>query len=167
MKIISKLKNNSLFTFILGIILCSGIVYASGLYNANDIKYEPNDTSWEVSTVNQAINSLYEMEKELSNIKSLGDAEASDITEGKTAVVQGNLVTGTKSSGLSGQYTLQVDGSFYTTTSEAQWGNWSWTATLLDSEGNKLGTVTAGVSRSQFYQFTGSASASKSVVIGS
>ena len=36
--IIKKLKNNSLFTFILGIIVCNGVVYGANLYNASDIR---------------------------------------------------------------------------------------------------------------------------------
>ena len=44
--------------FILGIITCSGIVYAAN-YLASDISYEPTDASWEVSNVNDALNDLY------------------------------------------------------------------------------------------------------------
>ena len=47
---------------IVGILLCSGIVYAASYY-AKDVQYEPKDTSWEVSNVNEAINSLYENSK--------------------------------------------------------------------------------------------------------
>lgn len=94
-KIINKLKNNSLFTFILGIILCGGVVYGINAYNANDILYTTSDGV--ETNVNDAINSLYDMKQELENIKSVGDATAADIKSGKTAVVQGTKITGTLS----------------------------------------------------------------------
>ena len=49
-----------LFSFVLGILVCCGIVYAANIYKATDISYEPSDASWEVSNVNEAINSLYD-----------------------------------------------------------------------------------------------------------
>ena len=84
----------TIFSFVLGIILCSGIVYAAS-YLASDVAYEPEDTSWEVSNVNEALNDLYYMKTELDILKSLGDATAADITSGKTALVNGKLITGT------------------------------------------------------------------------
>ena len=45
--------------FILGIILCSGIVYATS-YLASDVLYTPNDKTWEVSNVEEVLNSLYD-----------------------------------------------------------------------------------------------------------
>ena len=47
-----------LFGVILGIVLCSGIVYAATLYKATDISYTKD--GWEVSSVNEALDSLYE-----------------------------------------------------------------------------------------------------------
>ena len=44
-----------------------------------------------------AINDLYDTKNELTKLKGLGNATASDISDGKTAVVQGELVTGTGS----------------------------------------------------------------------
>ena len=92
---------NNLFGFLIGIILCSGIVYATNYY-AKDVSYEPTDTSWEVSNVNEAINSLYSMKNELNitktslnNLKAIGDATAAQILSGKKAVVKGNTITGT------------------------------------------------------------------------
>ena len=49
-----------LFGVILGIVLCSGIVYGVNLYKSEDISYEPTDVSWEVNNVSDALNSLYE-----------------------------------------------------------------------------------------------------------
>ena len=50
---------NNLFGFLIGIILCSGIVYGVNLYKSEDISYTPSDTSWDVSNVNEALNDLY------------------------------------------------------------------------------------------------------------
>jgi len=63
--IIKKLKNNSLFTFILGIIVCNGVVYGANLYNASDISYTTsNGTKTNVNAVindlNNALNDLNE-----------------------------------------------------------------------------------------------------------
>lgn len=81
-KIFGKLKNNCLFTFILGILLCSGVVYGASIYESNNIKYNPTDTSWEVSNVSEAINSLYE---KLTN--NTFSKEAYEVTSG-----QGNKI---------------------------------------------------------------------------
>ena len=54
-----NLITKNLFGFILGIIICSGIVYAANYY-ATDISYKPTDASWEVNNVNDALNDLYD-----------------------------------------------------------------------------------------------------------
>ena len=84
----------NMLSFIIGGLIFGGVVYAANYY-AKDISYEPSDASWEVNNVNEAINSLYNNVTELENIKNLGDAEASDIASGKTAVVKGVEVIGT------------------------------------------------------------------------
>ena len=73
-KIISK---NTIFSFTLGIILCSGIVYAASYY-AKDVKYEPMDTSWNVSNVNEALNSLYNLSESSSISKIAKDSNGND-----------------------------------------------------------------------------------------
>ena len=106
-KIIKKLKSNSLFMFILGGLIFGSIgIYGTNNYQSNTIEYSPTDASWEVSNVSEAINSLYSIKTELDDIKSIGDATASQILKGKTAVVKGSKITGTASS------TKQVSGSF-------------------------------------------------------
>ena len=45
-KIFNKLKNNSLFTFMLGIMLCSCVVYGTSAYESNNIKYNPKISSF-------------------------------------------------------------------------------------------------------------------------
>ena len=52
-----------IFGIVIGIALGSGIVYATVTYKASDISYEPSDTSWEVDNVNDALNSLYDKQK--------------------------------------------------------------------------------------------------------
>ena len=83
--------------FILGGLIFGSIGIYAASYYAKDVSYEPSDASWEVNNVDEAINSLYSMKQELDTLKSVGDATSDDIAEGKTAVVKGNLVTGTKS----------------------------------------------------------------------
>ena len=102
-KIIKKIKSNSLFTFILGGLIFGSIgIYGANVYESNTIEYSPTDENWEVSTVNEAINSLYSMKTELDNtktalntLKGIGDATAAQILSGKKAVVKGSTITGT------------------------------------------------------------------------
>ena len=47
---------------IAGILLCSSAVYAASYY-AKDVKYEPTDSSWDVSNVHDALNDLYTTRK--------------------------------------------------------------------------------------------------------
>ena len=53
--------------FILGGLIFGSIGIYAASYYAKDVSYEPSDASWEVSNVNDAINSLYEMSLELDN----------------------------------------------------------------------------------------------------
>jgi len=91
-KIINK---NSIFTFMLGMIVASVGVYGTNVYQSNTIEYSPTDSSWSVSNVSDAINSLYSMKQELDNLKGIGDATAAQILSGKNAVVKGSTIIGT------------------------------------------------------------------------
>ena len=53
---------NNLFGFLIGMILCSGIVYAASLYYAKDVTYDPIDASWEVNNINDALDDLYKIQ---------------------------------------------------------------------------------------------------------
>ena len=66
-----KFIKNNLFGFILGIMLCSGIVYGTNIYESNTIEYNPTDASWEVNNVNDALNVLYD-KLAISNAKFIG-----------------------------------------------------------------------------------------------
>jgi len=57
-KILNKLKHNTLFGIIIGIVLCSGVVYAIS-YSAKDISYVKKDGSQ--INVNEALDSLYDI----------------------------------------------------------------------------------------------------------
>lgn len=83
-----KFLTSRIFLVIIsGILFTSLGVYASSFYNAKDIIYN-NDNS-EVVNVNEALDELY-------SITNLGDASATDILKGKTALVQGKLIEGLK-----------------------------------------------------------------------
>ena len=70
---------NSLFMFILGGIIFGSIVYATTYY-AKDVAYEPTDASWEVSNVEEALNSLYSMETNNKKMILLGSGTSFDLT---------------------------------------------------------------------------------------
>ena len=48
----------------------------------------------EENNLNDAINTFNTMGQQITNLKSIGNATASDIVYGKTALVQGNIITG-------------------------------------------------------------------------
>ena len=61
------INKNTIFSFILGMLLCSGIVYAASYY-AKDVMYTSGDENWKVSNVNEALDSLYNSSKESKKI---------------------------------------------------------------------------------------------------
>ena len=59
-KDMKRLFKNSLFTFIIGIIIaCTSTAYASYVIFSNNIDYQPSDETWEVNNVGSALDSLY------------------------------------------------------------------------------------------------------------
>ena len=83
-----KINKSHIFSFILGVIISGGItgVLAYKLA-ANQVGYTPSDSTWQVSDVDNALDSLFDM-------ATYGDATSSDIKSGKTALVNGEQVTG-------------------------------------------------------------------------
>ena len=72
-------------------ILCiSGTLYAANKYYSNEIVYNTSDGK--TMNVNEALNNLY---SDYNLLKKTGDATASQILKGKTAIVNGKKVTGT------------------------------------------------------------------------
>ena len=69
-----------LLGFILGLLICGGIVYATS-YFAKDISYQPSDTSWEVDNVNEALDNLYEKTSDKSDIVYLGTGTSFDVSD--------------------------------------------------------------------------------------
>ena len=82
------MKKQVIISFILGAIIFGGVgtilAYKLG---ANQVGYTPNDQTWNVSEVNTALDDLYDM-------ATYGNATSSDIRSGKTALVNGNQITG-------------------------------------------------------------------------
>jgi len=86
-----------LMTIIISAIIFLNLgIYAATLFDSKDISYYPKNNEWKVNKVDSALNDLYvNFNKKVADLKSFGDAEATDILEGKTAVVKDNLITGT------------------------------------------------------------------------
>jgi len=85
-------RKKIIITFIISSILFYSIgIYAATLHHAKDLAY--NNDDWNVSNVNDALDSLYLMQYELNSIK-LGDAKSSEIMVNKTALVDGKKIIG-------------------------------------------------------------------------
>lgn len=81
--------------FFLGILIgtiITGGVSAVTFYHAKDIEFKSNNTEFEATNVEDAINDIYNME---FNLVHQGNATENDISLGKTAVVNGQIVIGT------------------------------------------------------------------------
>lgn len=78
-KIMQKLKNNTIFGIIIGGLIFGGIVYAASYY-AKDVTYNPSDETWNVNNVEEALNSLYSMETNNKKMILLGSGTSFDLT---------------------------------------------------------------------------------------
>ncbi len=48
------------FGFILGVLVCSGVVFAATLLDSRDVTYRPNNSNFDVNNVESALDELYE-----------------------------------------------------------------------------------------------------------
>ena len=95
-----KLIRSRIFLVIIcGIVFTSIGVYAATAYKASDVIYASSDGT--SMNVNDALNDIY-------NIKKLGNATAGDIASGKTAVVQGKLITGSLQKNTVGNFSAAI-----------------------------------------------------------
>lgn len=77
-----------IFYILIGVLIgFSTKVVADTLINSNQVAYKPSDSNWSVENVDAAVTSLYDK-------INYGNATASDIKSGKTALVNGKPVTG-------------------------------------------------------------------------
>mgnify|MGYP004550698229 CR=1 FL=1 len=81
-----KIIKSRIFIFVLTAVIFTGVgVYAANTYKASDVVYNASDGT--TTNVEIVLNDIYK-------IKTQGDATENDILNGKTAVVQGKLITG-------------------------------------------------------------------------
>ncbi|MGM9834401.1 MAG: hypothetical protein ACI31M_01305, partial [Bacilli bacterium] len=83
-----KYTKEIMLVLITAIVVSVISVSATIYFNAENITFVPNNTNWNVSNTNTALNDLY-------SYANSGDATASNILVGKTALVNGKLITGT------------------------------------------------------------------------
>ena len=95
-----KLIRSRIFLVIIcGIVFTSIGAYAATTYKASDVVY--NASGGTETNVENALNDIY-------NIKKLGNATAGDIASGKTAVVQGKLITGSLQKNTVGNFSAAI-----------------------------------------------------------
>lgn len=73
-----KFIRNNIFGFILGGLIFGGIGIYAVSYYAKDVTYTPGDKTWEVSNVEEALNSLYENKSSSSNLNYITEATTLD-----------------------------------------------------------------------------------------
>jgi len=72
---IKKILKNRIFLVIITMVLSVGTtVCATVLYEANQVSYTPEDSNWDVSTVDAALNDLYDKKNMPSGYVFLGNA---------------------------------------------------------------------------------------------
>lgn len=101
-----NLKRNLFIFFIFAFGITAG-VGAAVVYYSQEISYTPTDSTWNVSNVKEALDSLYTVKTGLDEIKAYGTATAGQIASGKTAIVKGQKITGTLPSQSASNQTLQ------------------------------------------------------------
>jgi len=77
-----------IFGIITGMILCSGLVYAAS-YLADDVTYKPDDETWNVSNVKDALDELYNgksSELKIDTLSSNNDGDKTEQKFGKTEI---------------------------------------------------------------------------------
>ena len=95
-----KIIKSRIFLVIITMIICiSGTLYAANTYKASDVIYNASDGT--SMNVNDALNNIYQITK-------LGDATADNILKGKTAVVQGKLITGSLQKNIVGNFSAAI-----------------------------------------------------------
>lgn len=62
-EILKRVLNNKIFIFVLGILLSSSVAVIAYSLSSSEISFVPDDNSWEVNNVEDAINSLYDNNK--------------------------------------------------------------------------------------------------------
>jgi len=155
-KVLGFIKNN-IIGFIAGLIIAGSIgVYAVSVVSS-DVTYDNTNSGSSATTVEAAIDDLYSK-------TNVGNATAGDIRAGKTALVNGVLVTGTGEMNETPYiYEATLYCGWWTNNSETLWGNWSGNMTITDETGATVATAAVGTSRSQMYSFVGGDSGTKSV----
>ena len=93
------IRSRRFLVIICGIVFTSIGAYAATTYKASDVIYASSDGT--SMNVNDALNDIY-------NIKKLGNATAGDIASGKTAVVQGKLITGSLQKNTVGNFSAAI-----------------------------------------------------------
>ena len=146
---------NSIVFLVIGLILGGFVAYAAGTsYTSDQILYNKGSEPNILTTV---IEDIYEK-------LAIGDAKPGDIKAGKTALVQGKLVTGTGEMNETPYvYEATLYCGWWTNNSETLWGNWSGSMNIVDEQGTSVATASVGTSRTQMYSFVGGASGTKSV----
>lgn len=101
---IKKVLKNRMFLIIITIILTAGTtVFATIVYNANQIGYTPSDSTWNVNNVDTALNDLYNIQKNNSlKVYSLGTGTSFDIKTlypeiDYTKITEDNFIVGATS----------------------------------------------------------------------
>ncbi len=120
-----KILKSKIFIVIITMIICiSGTLYAANVYYANTIKYTPSDSSWNVTNVSDALNSLYSSRNNISCSDNVSSPE-----------IKGDLIP----------VTISNDGTVKYADTNSKWYNYcnkEWAnAVILSSGTYKVGDI--------------------------